>query len=87
MVIRQFVVDVERDLLELVALIEVQIVQFVLVVLEEVEIATGAAVAEGVHTDYFLLGRLEALLAGLPGVVGTLIVVFFLVLARLRLAR
>lgn len=84
-VIRQFVADVEWDLLELVALIEVQIVQFVLIVLEEVEIASRAAVAEGVHADYFFFGRLEALLAGLPGVIGTLIVLFFLVFARLRL--
>lgn len=84
-VIRQFVTDVEWDLLELVALIEVQIVQFVLIVLEEVEIASWAAIAEGVHADYFFFGRLEALLAGLPGVIGTLIVLFFLVFARLRL--
>ena len=37
--------------------------QFVLIMLEEVQVPTCAVVAEGVHPDYFLLYSPQSLLA------------------------
>ena len=54
---------------EVIAFVEVQIVQFVLIVLEEMQVATGTAVAKGVHTDYLLFRCTHALLAGFSRVV------------------
>lgn len=55
MKVRQLGVDLERDRLELGALLEIQVVQEVFVVLEEVQVAPGTIIAEGVHADNFLL--------------------------------
>lgn len=49
--------------------------QFVLIVLEEVQVATCAVVAESVHPDYFLLRSPQSLLARFPRVVRTLVLV------------
>jgi hypothetical protein len=57
MVVGQFEVEGERDFREVVALVEVQVVELVLIVLEEVQVPACAVVAESVHADYFLLRR------------------------------
>ena len=54
---------------EVVAFVEVQVVQFVLIVLEEMKIPARTAVAEGVHADYFLFGCTQAFLARFSRVV------------------
>lgn len=65
-------VDVDADGFELVALVEVEVVEDVLVVLEEVQVSSTAGVAEGVDPDDLLLVGPEAFLAGLSGDGGAL---------------
>jgi hypothetical protein len=69
----QFEVDVEGDGLELGAALEVEVVEDVLVVLEEMEVLAGTVVAETVHADDLLPLWAQALLAGLTGKVGALV--------------
>ena len=54
---------------EIVAFVEVQVVQFVLIVLVEMKIPARTAVAEGVHADYLLFRCTKAFLARFSRVV------------------
>jgi hypothetical protein len=71
------VAQLQGDGLELGALLQVQVVKQVLVVLEEVEVTAGTAVAEGVHADDFLTGRFQSLLTRLAGKGRALVIFLF----------
>ncbi len=75
MVVWKFEVERERDFHKIVALIEIQVVELVLIVLEEVQVSACTVVAESIHTDYFFLGRPQALFTGFSRVIRTLVLI------------